>query len=89
VEKYSEFMLAAQGALREPPEKAKPMLPLPKPRPNRTRLPASPSPLRTTPLSAPPPVFPAQRIFYRSRVSCLPNADQPKNIEEFMRKNHR
>jgi hypothetical protein len=26
VEKYSEFMLAAQGALREPPEKAKPML---------------------------------------------------------------
>lgn len=26
VEKYSEFMLAAQGALREPPEKAKPLL---------------------------------------------------------------
>lgn len=26
MEKYSEFMLAAQGALREPPEKAKPLL---------------------------------------------------------------
>ena len=26
VEKYSEFMLAAQGSLREPPEKAKPLL---------------------------------------------------------------
>lgn len=26
VEKYSEFMLAAQGALREPPEKVKPLL---------------------------------------------------------------
>lgn len=26
IEKYSEFMLAAQGALREPPEKAKPVL---------------------------------------------------------------
>jgi hypothetical protein len=26
VEKYSEFMLAAQGALREPPEEAKPVL---------------------------------------------------------------
>ena len=26
VEKYSEFMLAAQGALREPPEKAKPLV---------------------------------------------------------------
>jgi hypothetical protein len=26
IEKYSEFMLAAQGALREPPEKAKPLL---------------------------------------------------------------